>query len=82
MYQSCHIRIKKEIISGETKKFVKKGVIIECNREKGDLFIIRNKKNGNMCIILSLKYLNKYVKYSHFKMESLADIFKTLQPNC
>lgn len=77
MYQSCHIRIKKEIVSGETKKFVKKGVIIERNRENGDLFINRNKKNGNMRTILSLKYLNKYVKYSHFKMELLVDIFKT-----
>ena len=77
MYQSCRIRIKKEIVSEETKKFVKKGVIIERNRENGDLFINRNKKNGNMRTILSLKYLNKYVKYSHFKMELLVDIFKT-----
>ena len=35
-----------------------------------------------MRTILKLKYLNRHVTYNHFKMESLQDVFKIMQPNC
>ena len=35
-----------------------------------------------MCTILNLKQLNKHVAYQHFKMESVSDVFKIIQPNC
>ena len=35
-----------------------------------------------MRTILKLKYLNRHVTYNHFKMESLQDVFKIIQPNC
>ena len=38
-------------------------------------------KNGNMHTILNLKYLSKHVKYNHFQMELLSDVFKIIQPN-
>ena len=34
-----------------------------------------------MRTILNLKQLNKHVTYQHFKMESLSDVFKIIQPN-
>ena len=35
-----------------------------------------------MPTILNLKQLNKHVAYQHFKMESVSDVFKIIQPNC
>ena len=74
-----------QIISEEIAKLLNKGVIIECGREQGDFLstvFTRKKKDGNMRTILNLKYLNKHVTYNHFKMESLLDVFKIIQPNC
>ena len=42
----------------------------------------RKKKDGHMRTILNLKYLKSHVNHSHFKMESLQDVFKIIQPNC
>ena len=47
------------------------------------LFVFtRKKKGGGVHTILNLKQLNKHVTYQHFKMESLPDVFKIIQPNC
>ena len=63
---------------------MKKGVIKLCDREENDFLSIisTKKKDGNMCSILNLKNLNEHVTYHHFKMESLADVSKIIQPNC
>ena len=42
----------------------------------------RKKKDGNMRTILNLKNLKKHVTCNHFKMESLQDVFKIIQPHC
>lgn len=77
---------EQEVISLEIKKLLKKGVIKQCEREEGDFVstvFTRKKKDGiNMRTILNLKSLNEHVVYHHFKMESLSDVFKIIQPNC
>ena len=81
----AHSAEESKIISEEIAKLLKKGVIEECEREKWDfIFTVstRRKKDGGMRTILNLKQLNKHVIYQHFKMESLPDVFKIIQPNC
>ena len=34
-----------------------------------------------MRAILNLNYVNEHVKYNHFRMDSLSDAFKIIQPN-
>ncbi len=40
------------------------------------------KKDGSVHIILNLKYLNEYVEYYHFKMETLRDILPLITHKC
>ena len=73
------------IISEEIAKLLQKEVITECKREQRDFLsnvFTRKKKDGNMSTTLNLKYLNKHVTYNHFKMESLQDESKIIQPHC
>ena len=60
-----------------------KGVIVECSGETDFVSIVfnRQKKDGTFRIISNLKYLNEFVQYQHFKMESLLDVFKIMKPN-
>ena len=67
------------IINVEIEKLLQKGVIIKCEREDNDLVstvFIKEKKYGSFRTILNLKCLIKIVKYKHFKMVSLKDVFK------
>ena len=71
-----------KIINKEIKKVLDKGVIIECERDKGGFIstiFTRQKKDGSFRTILNLKHLNHYVNYQHFKMESLNDVFKIIK---
>ena len=73
---------EKHIINAETEKLLQKGIIIKCEREDDDFIsfvFTREKKDGSFRIILNLKCLNNFVKYKHFKMESLRDIFKIIK---
>ena len=60
-----------------------KGVIEECSGETDFVSTVfnRQKKDGTFRIISNLKYLNEFVQYQHFKMESLLDVFKIMKPN-
>ena len=40
------------------------------------------KKDGSARVILNLKELNNYIKYSHFKMESIKDVTQLVHPSC
>ena len=78
-------QMKTRIISEEIAKLLQKEVITECKREQRDFLsnvFTRKKKDGNMSTTLKLKYLNKHVTYNHFKMESLQDESKIVQPHC
>ena len=41
----------------------------------------RPKKDGSNRLILNLKKLNSYIKYQHFKMESIQNVIEILKPN-
>ena len=77
-----HNTEEKSIINLEIDKLLKKGVITKCQKEE-DNFIstvfIREKKDGTFRTIFNLKYLNEFVEYKHFKMESLEDVFKIIK---
>ena len=68
-----------EVITQEVKKLWRKGVNVQCFRETGDFVstvFTRQKKTGTFGTLLNLKYLNEFVQYQQFKMESLLDILK------
>ena len=77
-----HSEQKIKIINTEIKKLLVKAVIIECEQDKGGFIstiLTRQKKDGSFKTTLNLKYLNHYVNYQHFKMESLNDVFKIIR---
>ena len=77
-----HFEQEIKVMNTETKKLLAKGVIIECERDKGGFIstiFTRQKKDGSFRTILNLKHLNHYVNYQHFKMESLNDVFKIIK---
>ena len=69
----------------EISKLLAKGVIVPCDREKGDYvstIFLRPKKDGSYRLILNLRSLNKNLQYSHFKMESLHAALDLITPDC
>ena len=76
--------LETEISTEEVKKLLSKEAILECFKEAGDFVctvFTREKKDVTFRAILNLKYLNDFVQYQHFKMESLLDVFKIIKPN-
>ena len=54
---------------------------MKSSRESGDFIstvFTRKKKSGTFRFILNSKYLNNFVVYKHFKMESILDVFKII----
>ena len=79
-----HDMLETELITQEVKKLLSKVVIVECSKETGHFVstvFTRRKKDGTFRTILNLKYLNEFVQYQHFKMESFLDVFKVIKPN-
>ena len=77
-----HSTKEKEIINSEVQKLLDKGVIVQCDSEPNDFVstvFTGEKKDGFSRTILNLKYLHEFVRYRHFKMESLTDVFKTIK---
>ena len=80
--QILHCVSEQEIITTEIKSLLRKGVIVESSRESGDFIstvFTRKKKSGTSSFILNLKYLNNFVVYKYFKMESILDVFKIIK---
>ena len=76
------VNMKNAIINAEIEELLQKGVIIKCEREDNGFvstIFTRENKDGSFRTILNLKCLNKFVKYKHFKMESLKDAFKIIK---
>ena len=76
--------LETEISTEEVKKLLSKETILECFKEAGDFVstvFTREKKDVTFRAILNLKYLNDFVQYQHFKMESLLDVFRIIKPN-
>ena len=73
------------IIEEEISKLLRKGVITEASHCRGEFIssiFIRPKKDGGHRLILNLKQLNAYVKYHHFKMDTLQSAIRLMKPNC
>jgi len=72
-----------EILKLEVQKLIKKGIVQRCEREDGDFIstlFTRPKKDGNLRMILNLKPFNKFIKYKHFKMESIETAINCMKP--
>jgi hypothetical protein len=62
-----------------------KGVISQTLHEPGEFIsriFIRPKKDGTYRLILNLKKLNNFVKYHHFKMETIHTATQLMKKNC
>lgn len=72
-------------IDAEIQKLLNKRIIVE-SRHENEQFIfpifIRTKKDGNYRLICNLKYLNQYIQYHHFKMDSLFSVLRMITPGC
>ena len=80
--QIPHCVSEQEIITTEINSLLRKKVILESSRESGYFILTvftRKKKRGTFRFILNLKYLNNFVVYKHFKMESILDVFKIIK---
>lgn len=75
----------KEKVDIEIKSLLQKGVVVKSEHEHGEfispVFSVP-KSDGNVRLILNLKEFNKYVKYVHFKMETIHSILKLVTPGC
>ena len=73
------------LIDAEIQKLLGKQVIYESQHEDGEFIspiFLRPKKDGTYRMILNLKSLNKFIKYHHFKMDSLQTVLQMLTPSC
>ena len=76
---------EKGIISAEVDKMLSKGVIVKCRHEPCEFvspIFITEKSDGGHRLILNLKRLNEFIRYEHFKMDSLKDVLLLVTPNC
>ena len=75
---------ERPLVQAELDKFVEQHIIAPTDLHPGDfcsnLFIRPKKTPGEIRCILSLKQLNKFVKYVHFKMETLQTILLLIKP--
>ena len=72
----------KSIINLEVNNLLKKEFFTKCPNGQDDFIstiLTKEKKNGTFETILNLKYLDGFVEYKHFKMESLEDAFKIIK---
>jgi hypothetical protein len=78
-------KAESEAIDLEVHKLLKKGVISQTLHEPGEFIsqiFIRPKKDGTYRLILNLKKLNNFVKYHHFKMETIHMATQLMKTNC
>lgn len=78
---------EKEIgaIDAEIRKLLDKRVIVESEYENEQFIspiFLRPKKDGKYRLMCNLKYLNQYIQYHHFKMDSLFSVLRMITPGC
>ena len=75
-----------ERISKEIKDMLDKGIILETDKEEGDILskiFYREKSDGkNIRIILNLKKLNSKLSTNKFKMTGINQALDLVRPNC
>lgn len=66
--------------------FLKKKIIERCEDGNSPGFFSNGfptfKKDGSARVILNLRDFNPFVKYFHFKMDSIHDVIQLVHPNC
>ena len=64
------------------QRFLEKGIIEPCTYQTdsfySNIFVIPKKDRS----IFNLKYLNEYVEYHHFKMDTIKDAIPLIKPEC
>jgi hypothetical protein len=83
--ENAFSKAESEAIDLEVYKLLKKGVISQTLHEPGEFIsriFIRPKKDGTYRLILNLKKLNNFVKYHHFKMETIRTATQLMKKNC
>jgi len=84
-YQPQWANEKTKFMDSEILALLEKGIIEHAVRDKNEFIstiFLRPKKDGNYRMILNLKSLNHYVKYQHFKMDSIATAIEMVTPGC
>ena len=77
--------LQKEKIDKEIQKFLEKKIIIPACHSDGEFIsqiFPRDKKSGDVRIVLNLSRLNEVVKYEHFKMEGLGYALSLMTKGC
>ena len=73
------------LLDAEIQKLLTKHVIYESCHESGEFIspiFLRPKKEGTHRMILNLKNLNQFIKYHHFKMDSLQTVLQMITKDC
>ena len=76
---------EKLFVQEELAKLLHKHVIIPSKHEKDEFvstIFLTPKKDGSFRLILNLKKFNHFVRYQHFKMESLKQVIQLMKPGC
>ena len=76
---------EKAQLDKEIDTMLRKGIIRRSKQTLGDFYspvFLRDKKDGTYRFILNLKRLNKHVRKTHFKMESIKQVIAMVQPGC
>ena len=77
--------VKTEIIDAEISKLLSKCIIVNTTREPNDYvsrIFTRTKKDGNYRMILDLKTFNEFLKFKHYKLESIKDALDLITEGC
>ena len=72
----------KELVKLDVKEMSLKGAIRKVQPSKGEFvsnLILVKKKDGDQRVVISLKQLNGYIPYCHFKMEGVQNLKYMLQ---
>ena len=73
------------VINDEISKMLAKGVIVHAQPEEIEFvspIFITPKRDGTFRLILNLKYLNEFIAYEHFKMETIKSVAYCVTQNC
>ena len=73
------------VVDEEISKLLSKGATEPSSHEEGEVIspiFIRPKRDGSMRTIINLKFLNEFIAYKHFKLESLTDVINLMSRDC
>ena len=74
-----------EFVDKEISSLLTKKVIVPCHKSHDDFvspIFLRAKKDGSFRMVLNLKSFNKFVKYNHFKMDTIYTAINMMKPHC